>query len=281
MQVLPPGIIAGILTSGGCFVARANTGIADSGSRPLLSALADARKAVSMSRSISPSNMWSDCLSAVPEVELLIISGSCVVREGLAALLIGLGHVKAECCRTYEPFPDLSPRLSHGRIVLLDGSSTVGPMLDWIAACHANSPRTGVMVIELLDSMEPILAYVRAGVRAYTLRGAPIAEIVTAFQTLYNGDGYCPPSLTSRLFEHLVQPARAEPLSQPAGLSPRELEVLRYLVADYSNQQIADKLVISVRTVKHHVHSILQKMGVRHRWDAARLAQCEDLLQKS
>ncbi|SRR5258706_582485 len=60
--------------------------------------------------------------------------------------------------------------------------------------------------------------------------------------------------------------------TQMGSLTARELEVLRYLADDYSNQQIADLLVIEVRTVKHHVHNILAKLNVGHRWDAARLA---------
>jgi DNA-binding NarL/FixJ family response regulator len=55
-------------------------------------------------------------------------------------------------------------------------------------------------------------------------------------------------------------------------LTQRELEVLRYVNLDYSNQQIAELLTIEIRTVKHHVHNILQKLQLRHRWDAARLA---------
>lgn len=237
-----------------------------------------ARKAVSMSKSSIISGIRSDCPTPVSDVDLLIISGSCVIREGLVALLNGHGQAMMERCQTYEPFPELSPRLSSGQIVLLDGTSPAGAMLEWIVACRSTNPLTQFMVIELLDNFDAVLAYTRAGVRAYALRGASISEIMMGIQALCHGEGYCSPQLTGRMFEHL---SRSEQyLTPPAGLTAREFEVLHYLAAEYSNQQIAERLVIDVRTVKHHVHSILQKLGVRHRWDAARVFQSEGWLQQ-
>jgi DNA-binding NarL/FixJ family response regulator len=209
-----------------------------------------------------------------------IVSESCVIREGLAALLIRYGEAEADTCQACEPFPDLPRRPAQCQIVLLDGTVEVGPTLDWIRECRNANPLTQIMVIELLDSISPILAYVSAGVRAYTLRGAPLAEIVMGIQALRQGHAYCSPSLTGRLFEHLNRPEALPNSPRPAGLSARELEVLHYLVVDYSNQQIAEQLKIDVRTVKHHVHNILQKLKVRHRWDAARLAQGQGWLQE-
>lgn len=209
-----------------------------------------------------------------------IVSGSCVLREGLAALLIDRGETRADSCQICQPFPELPWQAPHDQIVLLDGATQAGPAINWITACRSMYPLTQVMVIELLDSVDAVLTYMRAGVRAYALRGASIVEIVTGIHALCQGEGYCSPQLTGRLFEHLNQADRAQPPAPPAGLSARELEVLHYLAADYSNQQIAEKLVIDVRTVKHHVHNILQKLGVRRRWDAARLLRSENWPQK-
>jgi DNA-binding NarL/FixJ family response regulator len=133
-----------------------------------------------------------------------------------------------------------------------------------------------VLAVELPDDTELILDCIEAGVSAYTLRGASAAEVAEAISGVRGNRANSDPRITAGVFARLAaladqtahEPARATPV-----LTPRELEVLHHLSLDRTNKEIAVRMVIEVRTVKHHVHSILQKLKLRHRWDAVRLAR--------
>ncbi len=201
-----------------------------------------------------------------------IVSDSALLREGIVALLELHDFVRVvdSCTCADDPIQIYQP----GHVVLLDGSGHPETALGWIRRCCEADPSVQVLVIELANSADPILACIEAGAKAYTLRGASIGEVIEALKALHCGGAYCSPELTAQLFTRLtlLRSTLDRAPTQPIPLTARELEVLRYLIDDCSNQQIADLLVIQVRTVKHHVHNILAKLNVRHRWDAACLA---------
>jgi len=117
-----------------------------------------------------------------------------------------------------------------------------------------------------------ILDCIEAGAHAYALQGASSAEIARIIEQVFEEAFQCPSEITAKLFDRLSQPKTVQQPDEKSPLTRRELEVLNYVVKDYSDREIAAQLVIEVRTVKHHIHNILRKLNVCHRWDAARLA---------
>jgi two-component system nitrate/nitrite response regulator NarL len=208
--------------------------------------------------------------NADPPITISIVSGSGLIREALAATLAYEGAVTLAGTFTLDLPVVLD--LTADPIFLLDGGLPCDAALAWVRSCRAISPMIRVMVIELVDDLGLVLAFLKAGVRAYTLRGASVTELLAGLRALQQVGAYCSPTFTSRLFEHLTATGAQASACAHAGITAREMEVLRLLVADCSNQEIAKRLVIEVRTVKHHVHNILRKLNVRHRWDAAQLA---------
>jgi DNA-binding NarL/FixJ family response regulator len=99
---------------------------------------------------------------------------------------------------------------------------------------------------------------------------------------LQRGHAVCSLDIAARVFARLADLGddRQESADVGAGLTEREREVLAYLAADHSNQEIAERLVIEVRTVKHHVHNILAKLKARHRWQAVMVARDQGILSK-
>ncbi len=207
-------------------------------------------------------------------IHMSIVSNSKLLRDGLIPLLTP--RLDFLLVGSYAGDPPTSTLLPcpMAHVALLDAGMGEQRTLRWIQHWCATQPRTQVLVFDLIDDIQTILTYIEAGAGGYTLQGASSVELVSAIDQIQRGCAECSPEVTARLFERLasLRTALKQSPAPLAQLTVRELEVLRYIAADYSNQQIADQLVIEIRTVKHHVHNILEKLKLQRRWEAARLA---------
>lgn len=210
--------------------------------------------------------------STVPNsIPISIVSNSLLLREGLVKLLEQ--HVAIHLVGSYQgSLKPLDQFLNpHGHTILLDG--TIGPneILAWIRWWRQMSPPAYVLLLELANDKDLIIACIENGVSGYTLRGASTADVADALQRVSQGSAYCSQEIISHLFERLASAANPV-LRYKTPLTPRELEVLRCVVNGYSNKEIAAALVIELYTVKNHIHNILNKLSLSHRLDAAQFA---------
>ena len=209
-------------------------------------------------------------------LELSLVSDSRLLRDGIVQLLAE--HLRVRVVGSYDgsTAPTASLPNPPGHVVLLDGRMRPELGTAWVRYWRMLDPPAQVIALELDEESDTILAYVEAGAGGFTMRGTAVADVIQAIEWAREGVAHVSPRLTADLFARLAgrtashQPPPFGPALPP--LTQRELEVLHYVNLDYSNQQIAELLTIEVRTVKHHVHNILQKLQLRHRWDAARLA---------
>lgn len=119
-----------------------------------------------------------------------------------------------------------------------------------------------------------------AGGTGYVLKRAAETELLAAIRAVHRGEAFVDPAMTRALIQGYL--GQEDALTQPPAdveLSPRETEVLALIAAGYSNQQIAEKLVISVKTVETHKAHIMEKLGARSRVDLVRYALEKGLLQ--
>jgi DNA-binding NarL/FixJ family response regulator len=133
-----------------------------------------------------------------------------------------------------------------------------------------------VVVLGLAESKEEILQYVEAGVAGYVLQDDSVDDLLAKIRTTYGGEAIISPEIAAVLITRVSELAQqASPpeakLDTTGELTPREREILELIGQGLSNQEIADRLVIEVGTVKNHVHSILQKLNVSDRQAAAGL----------
>jgi two-component system nitrate/nitrite response regulator NarL len=167
-------------------------------------------------------------------------------------------------------------------IVLIDGRDVLAQTISSIRESRIAFPNALIIVLDLVDHIDDILACIEAGSAAYTIRGADIETLIHEIEMICVGQATTSPVVTAQLFARLA--ALATPSTAVAclavKLTEREHEILQLLAADCSNQEIAERLVIEVRTVKHHVHNILAKLQARHRWQAVLLAKSHGLLEK-
>jgi DNA-binding NarL/FixJ family response regulator len=218
--------------------------------------------------------------SSPDAIALSIVSDSRLLCEGLAALLAqALPHCTVSSYAVTE-IPEWLPR--HPRqIALMDATSTIEQTVRLIRAWRAAHPTVAILTLELGPNAGDILACIEAGAGGYTLRGANVEAVVEAVRLLQRGQAACSLEIAAQVFARLtqIQDARDEAIEDAFALTAREQEVLAYLAADCSNQEIAQRMVIEVRTVKHHVHNILAKLQAHHRWQAVTVARERGLLR--
>jgi DNA-binding NarL/FixJ family response regulator len=133
---------------------------------------------------------------------------------------------------------------------------------------------THVLVLGVTENKERVLRYVEAGASGYVTKDSSVDDLIEAIRTAHKGAALASPDITAALMERLSEYAQMfanleTGIIEEAGLTPRELAVLKLLGENYTNQQISEELIIEVGTVKNHVHSILSKLNVNTRDEAA------------
>jgi DNA-binding NarL/FixJ family response regulator len=143
----------------------------------------------------------------------------------------------------------------------------------------AQSPHVGVLVVTMFEDDASVFSAMRAGARGYVLKGARYDEMLRAIRAVASGEAIFSPSIAHRLMEYFasLQP-RPSTAGQPAAgagpvrlfpeLSDRERELLALIAQGYRNSEIAERLVLSPKTVRNHVYNILQKLQVADRAQA-------------
>jgi len=201
-------------------------------------------------------------------ITVLIVDDHAVVRRGIRALLEAEGdfQVAGEAGSGGEAVllaADLAPD-----VVLMD---LVMPEMDGVVATRLvkqQSPCSQVIVLTSYHEDEHIYPAVRAGALSYLLKSVGLEELTEAIRKAARGEAVLHPHVAARLVQEL-HGASQETRLLYAALSEREREVLRLIADGLSNAQIAERLVISERTVKSHVNNILGKLQVADRTQAA------------
>lgn len=210
------------------------------------------------------------------KIRILVADDHPVVRDGLVAMLGTQPdfEVVGESINGREAV-DMAQSLQPD-VIFLDLEMPELDGVDALRKMRTANPDIKVIVFTAFDTDERILAAVQAGAQGYMLKGAPRDEVFQAVRVVHQGGSLLQPIVASKLLRHVSQP---DDLSEP--LTPRELEVLRLMAQGLQNKEIALNLIISERTVKFHVSSILGKLGAGNRTEAVSLAAQRGLIELS
>ncbi len=129
-------------------------------------------------------------------------------------------------------------------------------------------PKTGVLMVTMLDD-DSLLPAMRAGARGYLLKGAEGEETLRAIRAVAHGEAIFSPAIAERLTQVISEPPPDKAKSPFPELTPREHEVLAMISQGMSNAEIAERLTLSLKTVRNHVSNILNKLQVSDRLQAA------------
>ena len=209
-------------------------------------------------------------------IRVLIADDHHVVRGGLRALLETEEDiiVVGEASDGVEAV--LKTRSLNPDVLLLD---LVMPRKNGIEAIqdikHEN-PEARILVLTSFSDDDKVFAAIKAGALGYLLKDSSTQELIQAIRDVYNGESSLHPAIARKLIRELNRPAGNLPQTDEP-LTEREVEVLVYVARGYSNQEIADALIISERTVRTHVSNILSKLHLANRTQAALYALKEGL----
>ncbi len=129
------------------------------------------------------------------------------------------------------------------------------------------SPHIGVIIVTMFEDDDSVFAAMRAGARGYVLKGADQEEMLRAIRAVSRGEALFGPTIAARLTSFFNNSSSHAAAAFP-NLTDREREVLNLLAQGLSNQEIAGRLVISVKTVRNHVSNIFSKLQVVDRVQA-------------
>jgi len=216
-------------------------------------------------------------------IRILIVDDHAIVRKGLRALLVtepGL-EVVAEAENGQQAIAE-ARRLCPD-VVLMD---LVMPGMDGLEATRRitaeqpgvpGTPR--VLVLTSFAADDKVFPALKAGALGYLLKDSGPEELVQAIQQVHRGESSLHPSIARRLLQELAGPGQQDPVS--GALSHREVDVLRLVAQGWSNREIAERLGIGETTVRTHVSSILSKLNLGTRTQAALYALREGLASLS
>lgn len=204
-------------------------------------------------------------------IRVLLVDDQDLIRRGLRALLkpeLSL-EIVGEAANGMEAIAQISALQPD--VVLMDIRM---PVMDGVAAMQriqAQFPLVKVLVLTTFDDDEYVSRALHYGASGYLLKDTPPDDLVLAIQASYKGYTQLAPGLARKL---ATQPPATPPELPPGWqeLTPRELDILRLLATGANNREIAQSLYIAEKTVKNHITSILSRLGLRDRTQAALLA---------
>jgi len=204
------------------------------------------------------------------KVRVFLLDDHEVVRQGLRALLelsgaievVGESGSAAEAMRI---IPACRPQ-----VAVLDGRLPDGSGIEVCRAVRSANPDIQALILTSYDDDEALFAAIMAGAAGYLLKDIRGTDLVDAVLRVASGQSLIDPTLTVRVLERIRRgPATAPEL---ASLTEQELKLLGYIAEGLTNRQIGERMFLAEKTVKNYVSSILAKLGLERRTQAAVLA---------
>ncbi len=206
-------------------------------------------------------------------LRLVIADDHPLYRDGVARTLAERGEFQVVgACGSAADAVALVERERPG-LVLLD-ISMPGGGIEAARRIAALGLGTKIVMLTVSERDDDVMAALKAGAHGYALKGVGASELVEIVRAVAAGGSFVPPALAARLLQAMQNPERRErPGEHPlAGLAPREEQILELVAKGLSNKEIARKLDLQEKTIKHYMTKILQKLQVRNRVAAAVLA---------
>lgn len=193
-----------------------------------------------------------------------------VVRQGLKALLEASGDIEvvgesSTATEAASRIPALRPD-----VAVLDARLPDGSGIEVCRTVRAVDPSIRGLILTSYDDDEALFAAIMAGASGYVLKEIKGSDLVSAVRQVAAGNSPIDPSLTAKVLERVRNPPSTAP--ELADLTEQEMKLLGYIAEGLTNRQIGERMFLAEKTVKNYVSSILAKLGLERRTQAAVLA---------
>jgi len=209
------------------------------------------------------------------DIRILIVDDHDIVREGQRALietepgmeLVGEAKDGIEAVELAKRFqPD---------VILMDLHMPKKDGVEAITEIKGENPESRILVLTSFNEDEKVYAAIKAGAMGYLLKDSSPQKILKSIRKVYQGETSIGPRIAQKLMREIQRTSDSPPTEEP--LTTREMEVIKLIAKGLSNQEIAEKLVISERTARTHITHILGKLHLANRTQAAIYALREGL----
>jgi DNA-binding NarL/FixJ family response regulator len=206
----------------------------------------------------------------VDPIKVFLLDDHEVVRQGLRTLLEQSSDIKVvgesgSAVEASARIPALRPN-----VAILDGRLPDGSGVDVCRDIRSVDPSIHALILTSYDDDEALFAAIMAGASGYILKQVTGNDLVEIVRKVAAGQSLIDPSLTARVLERLRQGEQAP--SELAALTEREREILELIAEGLTNRQIGERVFLAEKTVKNYVSSVLTKLGLERRTQAAALA---------
>lgn len=210
------------------------------------------------------------------KIRVLLVDDHAIIRDGIRALVSLRNEIEivgeaSDGKEAIEKARELNPD-----VIVMDIAM---PGMDGLEATRRitkQNPKAKILVLTQYDSREFILSAIQAGADGYIPKRALGSELTSAILAVYNGDSFLHPSAATALIKDYRQQAQTvDPYGQ---LTPREREILKLIAEGHKNREIADRLVISLKTVLGHRNRLMRKLGISNQAELFKYAVRKGLL---
>ncbi len=211
---------------------------------------------------------------------VVIVDDAELFREALRAAFSQEGFdvraVAADAMKAIDMAREHQPDL-----VMLDLLMPGMSGIEVVGTIAKASPNTKVVLLTSSESAKDLLAAVKAGAAGYLTKDTPLPRLVAAMHDVIDGGAAVSPAMGGKLFSALRDLLRhhGEAVARSPELTGRELEILGHVGAGTTSKEIAHELYISENTVRNHVRNVLDKLGLKSRFEAVNWAQREGLIE--
>jgi DNA-binding NarL/FixJ family response regulator len=211
-------------------------------------------------------------MKAMETIRLLIVDDHALFREGLRALFSAIGDIDlvGEAANG-EQAVELAEKLQPD-LILMDIDMPGMGGVEATRGILRKIPSTGIVMVTMLEDDASVFSAMRAGARGYVLKGAQPDELLQTIRAVANGQALFGPAIATRMMRFFKEQEAHFKASLPEEAFPeltrRELEVLELIARGDKNREIAEKLVISDKTVRNHITNIFSKLQVADRAQA-------------
>jgi DNA-binding NarL/FixJ family response regulator len=206
------------------------------------------------------------------KIRVVVVDDHPIVREGICALLAVVGDVDVvgEAANGSEAI-DMTRALQPD-VVLMDIAMPIMGGLEATRRICREFPRIKVLILTQYDDKEYVLPVIEAGATGFVSKAAASSELIDGIRSVHRGDSYLSPPAAKLVVEGYRSKAGSRAKDPYDQLTDRERDILKLMAEGHTNQEIADILVISRKTVEGHKTNLMAKLDIHNRTELVKYA---------